>query len=81
MVGEAIENGQTTAWSNKISWGSNPDDDLKRLDFGLNMGCGVEISHIQIVISYCYGLANLSVIGGDNNISNRVLETSLGYKF
>jgi len=81
MKGEAIENNQATAWSNKISWGSNPDDDLRRLDFGLDMGGGVEISHIQIGISYCFGLANLSVIGGNNNIGNRVLGISLGYKF
>jgi len=45
------------------------------------MGGGVEISHIQIGILYCFGLANLSVIGGNNNIGNRVLEISLGYKF
>jgi hypothetical protein len=66
-----------------ISWGSDAEnDDLKRLDYGLTAGAGVEINSIQIGVSYGFGLANISSYTGDGDIvNNRVLGISLGYKF
>ena len=66
-----------------IKWGSNEDrDDLKRLDFGLTAGTGVEINIFKIGLSYGLGLANISPFTeGGSKRNNRLLSVSLGYKF
>ncbi|NND80351.1 MAG: PorT family protein [Maribacter sp.] len=75
--------GETEKEQEDINWGNNEDDgDLKRLDFGLTIGTGVEINAIQIGISYSLGLANISNFADDGTkISNRVLAISAGYNF
>ena len=75
--------GETETEEEDIKLGSDEDeDDVKRLDFGLTMGAGVEISSIQIGLSYGLGLANISpYTDGGSKISNRVLGISVGYKF
>jgi outer membrane protein W len=73
-------NGNSTEES--IDWGSNADeDDLKRFDFGLIVGAGVEIQSIQAGISYGFGLTNISPEsdGGYKDL-NRVLAITVGYK-
>lgn len=73
--------GETETDEEDIKWGSD-EDDFKRLDLGLTMGAGVEISSIQIGLSYGLGLANISTnADGGSKISNRVLGISVGYKF
>lgn len=73
--------GETETDEEDIKWGSD-EDDFKRLDLGLTMGAGVEISSIQIGLSYGLGLANISTYtDGGSKISNRVLGISVGYKF
>ena len=66
-----------------VEWGSDKEkDDLKRLDFGLTMGGGVEINSIQIGLTYALGLANISSYTDyGTKINNRVLGLSVGYKF
>lgn len=66
----------------KVEWGSDEDeDDLKRLDFGLNVGAGVEIDALTIGISYGLGLANISPYSdGGYKANNRVIGISVGYK-
>lgn len=66
-----------------VKWGSDAnEDDFKRLDFGLIIGAGVEISSIQIGLSYGLGLANISAYTDDNVIvKNGVLSISVGYLF
>ncbi len=58
------------------------EDGIKRLDYGLNAGLGIEIKAIQIGANYGWGLANLD---GDSysssQIKNRVLSFTVGYKF
>lgn len=74
--------GETTKDENDIEWGSDEESDFKRLDFGLNMGAGVEINSIEIGLAYNLGLANISPItDGGFMINNRVLALSVGYKF
>ena len=75
--------GETETDEEEIKWGSNEDeDDLKRLDFGLTMGAGVEINSIIFELSYDLGLANIATITDDSfTINNRVLKISAGYKF
>ncbi len=75
------------SYEDDVKFGSDKDkDDLKRFDFGLAIGGGVEISNIQVGLSYGLGLANLSPSGeidyfGNVNINNRVLAISVCYKF
>ncbi|MDY0099156.1 MAG: porin family protein [Bacteroidales bacterium] len=66
-----------------VDWGSDSDDDdLKRLDFGLTVGAGVEINSIVVGLSYGLGLANISPdTDGGFKINNRVLGLSVGYWF
>jgi outer membrane protein W len=67
----------------KVLWGSSEKLDgvhLKRLDYGLNIGAGVEIKVIQIGLTYGLGLANISGTSHEK-MSNRVLSLSVGYLF
>lgn len=72
-----------TATTEDVKWGSSSsDDDLKRFDYGLIFGTGVEINSIQIGLSYGLGLANISSeFSNGKKIKNRVLGISAGYKF
>lgn len=80
---EATYQGRTETEKADIKWGSDKDnDELKRLDYGLMIGAGVEIKAIQIGLSYSLGLANISAYTGEGTkISNRVLGLSVGYRF
>lgn len=75
--------GETETDEEEIKWGSDEDeDDLKRLDFGLTMGAGVEINSIIFELSYDLGLANIATITDYGlTINNRVFKISAGYKF
>ena len=65
-----------------INWGSSDDDDLKKLDWGLTFGGGVEINSIIIGISYDLGLSNISAYQDyGSTIKNKVLKFSVGYMF
>jgi hypothetical protein len=58
---------------------------IKRLDYGLNAGMGVEIKAIQIGVNYGYGLQNLNEVEERSNseykLTNKVLSFTVGYKF
>lgn len=67
--------------SEKVKWGSDANNDmLKRIDFGLMAGAGVQIKSFQIGLNYGYGLANISS-SSDMKIRNRVLSLTVGYCF
>lgn len=79
---EETYNGETSTESETFEWGSDESADLKRFDFGLNFGAGVEIKAIQVGLSYELGLANISpTTDGGTKVQNRVLMVSVGYKF
>ena len=64
----------------KVNWKS----DLKRFDFGLTAGIGIEIRSIQLGLSYDLGLSNLApneYYMNSLDIKNRVFGISLGYRF
>jgi hypothetical protein len=67
----------------KVKWGSNGEsDNLKPLDYGLNIGAGIEINALQIGLSYGYGLANINPTSDNGaKASNRALGISVGYRF
>lgn len=79
LSGHIYHNEQGT----KIIWGSdNEIGVLKRSDFGLIIGGGVEINSFQIGLNYELGLKNISSFTDYNTkVYNRVLGMSFGYKF
>ncbi len=74
--------------SEKIDWGNDEEkDDMKRLDFGLNIGAGVEFGAIGIGVQYGLGLTSVMPKSEelDNNDDykypkNRVIGISVSYK-
>ena len=64
-----------------IEFGSE-DGQMKRLDYGIGIGAGVQFGNIQASLSYNFGLNNL-ISGGDsdNSIKNNVLGISVAYLF
>ena len=45
---------------NDLNWGEGDENDLKRLDYGLNAGIGAGYKNIEINAFYELGLANLA---------------------
>jgi len=63
-----------------IDWGTSSNDMLRRLDYGIGYGVGVEISSFQIGASYNQGLANInSYQKGEYSIKNKVIRLSVAY--
>jgi len=69
--------------SETIKFGSNADnDELKRLDFGLNFGAGIEINNFFIKGEYNLGLSNLDNYSDNGyKMQNRNFGISVGYFF
>ncbi len=61
-----------------IKYGSDEESTMKRMDFGLNLGAGIEMNSFQVRLQYGIGLSNLSTVDGQT-IKNQVLGISLGY--
>ena len=60
-----------------IDWGDG-EDEIKRLDYGLIIGGGIEIKQVQIGIYYDMGLANIS--NDDKyDVYNRVFKLTFAY--
>lgn len=76
-------NGEETTVNEKIEWGTNSETDLlRRSDFGLSFGAGVQVKAFQFGFNYDLGLSNIMPESIDNGkIMNRVLGISLGYRF
>ncbi len=65
-----------------IKWGNDEEeDDFKRMDFGINVGAGLDIGSIGIGVQYGLGLSQLSPGDPKEKYNNRVLSVSLSYKF
>lgn len=55
----------------KIKFGNSAvDDDMKRFDFGINIGAGLEFRFIQVRAQCGVGLSNISVIKGRETTNN-----------
>jgi len=80
---EVTFSGETESDEEDVEWGSDEDeDDLKRLDYGLAMGAGVEINSVRIGLTYNLGFLNISPYSDDGfKMNNRVIGISVGYTF
>ena len=79
-LGGQYYDGQTDT---KIQWQTSSITEyyfLKRLDYGLNIGTGVEFGAIEVGLNYGFGLADIAGFDEDK-IYNRVLSLSIGYTF
>ncbi len=62
-----------------IEFGSD-EDQMKRLDFGLNIGAGIDISALQIDLTYTIGLADLTNVD-EYKMKNKNFAISVAYFF
>jgi len=77
---EFIEGGETDSETRDIRFGSGDNDHLKKFEFGLTAGVGIELKAFQIGITYNLGLSNLGV-EDDTVLKNRVLGVWVAYLF
>jgi hypothetical protein len=58
------------------------DDGIKRFDFGLGFGLGIELGSIVPSVSYQFGLSNLNDDSEDEmTVKNNVFQISIAYMF
>ncbi len=57
------------------------DENLKRLEFGLAFGGGMEINRFLFGLGYNLGLTNISNNEHSQKFKNRVIQISVGYRF
>lgn len=82
VTAEGSAEGFNVSVDEDINWGSGEEDDLKRLDYGITAGAGLELMGIKVGLSYDFGLANVSSYTDyGTTSSHRVLKFSLGYRF
>lgn len=55
-----------------VEWGSDENDDFKRLDYGLSAGVGVEFNAVQVGVSYSIGIADIMP-----NIGSQLIELKI----
>jgi hypothetical protein len=75
------DNGDQT--EETLSIGNDKEtDDVKALDFGINVGAGAEMKGLTFGVQYGIGLANISpYTDNGTKVSNKVIGISVGYKF
>jgi len=77
-----IFQGDRTCEKKDVEWGSNEDDDLKRLDWGWTFAGGIQVEDVELGLSYDVGFANISAYRENGNIArNRVVKVSIAYQF
>ena len=76
------------ALSGKSKYGDESEDidfeadGIKRMDFGLGIGAGIELGPIVPSVSYQLGLSNLNDDSEDDTtVKNKVLQFSIAYMF
>ncbi len=62
--------------------GNSSEDVIKGLDFGMNMGLGMEIGERFLIgLSYNQGFANMNPVRFDDKMKTAAIRLNLGYKF
>lgn len=65
-----------------LLWGSAPDDDIRRFDFGFSFGAGAEFRAFQLRLFYQLGLPDASPSTESwEDLKNRVIGISIGFRF
>jgi len=73
--------GNESKTTEDVEWGTGNLSDLKRLDYGLTFGAGLDINNLQIGLAYDYGLADISASNNfGTTLSNRVLRLTFGLR-
>jgi hypothetical protein len=77
----AIEDGEKDFEGYNLSIGNDPtDDDIKRLDFGIMVGAGVQYDRFRLGMFYNHGLMNISPFDENGyREKNRAFGISFGY--
>ncbi len=71
---------ETPLGNDDINYGTGSYDDLRLVDFGLNIGAGIETGAFQITAQYGFSLTNLApVTTNDEEAKNRVFGISVAY--
>lgn len=65
--------------STKINYGTGTNDNLRRFDYGLNFGIGIDVINLELKAQYGLGLANLSPVSSNTIKMARVISISLSY--
>ena len=68
----------------EIEFGSDGDDDMRQLDYGVNAGLGFRAGPVQVQAGYGLGLANLfpdDEFRKENSLSNGVIHLSAAFLF
>jgi hypothetical protein len=75
--------GATIKTDKNIEFGTDKaKSDLKRVDFGVALGLGLEFNALQVGVSYGLGLANLAVdTSGGTKVKNKVFSVTVAYRF
>jgi hypothetical protein len=81
--GVTLESLQLTNESSDIKFGTSDESNIKGMDFGLNMGAGIEAKNFLIRAQCGWGFTNLDTGGSstDDELNNRVIGISMGYLF
>lgn len=67
-----------------IKWGQHNTDDIRPIDYGINIGAGIEYNNIQLNLQYGIGIANIDPRGNTNSsyvYRNSTFALALGYFF
>lgn len=73
--------GNESTSTKDVEWGTGNLSDLKRIDYGVTIGAGLDIDNLQIGLAYDYGLADISASNNfGTTVSNRVLRLSFGIR-
>lgn len=79
--GSSTFRGRTDKTEFDIDFG-NDQGEIKSLDYGFNLGAGVEFGAFGLNLTYSHGLANLSNnTTNDYRINNRLISISATYRF
>lgn len=85
VLGKVMSEGSFAGFSGEderdIKWGDDEsDDDLRRFDYGMSLGGGIQLSSLILGVEYSYGLANIAADqSNDNTMQNRMMRFSVGF--
>jgi hypothetical protein len=65
----------------EIRYGSSENDDMRRIDYGINVGTGLEVRKIFLAVQYSYGLANFAPVrANDTELKSDLIGVTLIFR-